>query len=248
MLPFFRKIRKNLIQSTAINKYLIYAVGEILLVVVGILIALQVNNWNEVRKLRNNEKVYLARMYEDVNTMIQNSSYFVNREDFLEQSLMALRAIERCELDSTSQYNLEFTLATHQVLALFPIERTTYDEMLSIGMIAQLSNDSLKVQLSDLFSAIEASQNLLEYFRTELGRASEVIMKHVQFTIPDQSEYGDMMVSDLNFETLCNNLEFRNAMVEVYDARNDANTSTNWIKKRLDKVEELLEEELNGSK
>lgn len=50
MLRFFRQIRKQLMDKSNIRTYLIYAIGEILLVVIGILIALQVNNWNEQRK------------------------------------------------------------------------------------------------------------------------------------------------------------------------------------------------------
>ena len=50
MLKFFRTIRKKLIEEDNVRKYLFYAIGEILLVVIGILIALQVNNWNEQRK------------------------------------------------------------------------------------------------------------------------------------------------------------------------------------------------------
>ena len=50
MFTFLRKIRKSLIESGSTGKYLVYAVGEIALVVIGILIALQVNNWNENQK------------------------------------------------------------------------------------------------------------------------------------------------------------------------------------------------------
>ena len=50
MIKFFRHIRQNLIMENKTGKYLKYAVGEIVLVVIGILIALQVNNWNENRK------------------------------------------------------------------------------------------------------------------------------------------------------------------------------------------------------
>ncbi|MBK7873993.1 MAG: hypothetical protein IPJ74_26755 [Saprospiraceae bacterium] len=52
MLRFFRNIRRRLLDSGSLRKYLVYAVGEIILVVIGILIALQINNWNEGRKDR----------------------------------------------------------------------------------------------------------------------------------------------------------------------------------------------------
>lgn len=50
MLKFFRKIRQGLLTENKISKYLIYAIGEIALVMIGILLALQVNNWNEQAK------------------------------------------------------------------------------------------------------------------------------------------------------------------------------------------------------
>jgi len=50
MINFFRRIRKRLAEDNKPLKYLRYAIGEIVLVVIGILIALQINNWNERRK------------------------------------------------------------------------------------------------------------------------------------------------------------------------------------------------------
>jgi len=52
MIKFFRKIRQNLLSESKFSQYLIYAIGEIVLVVIGILIALQINNWNEEKKLK----------------------------------------------------------------------------------------------------------------------------------------------------------------------------------------------------
>lgn len=49
MIKFFRKIRQKLLSENNFNKYLVYAIGEIVLVVIGILIALQINNWNQKR-------------------------------------------------------------------------------------------------------------------------------------------------------------------------------------------------------
>jgi len=60
MIKFFRKIRQNLVMENKTGKYFKYAIGEIILVVIGILIALQINNWNERRKERAQEQALIA--------------------------------------------------------------------------------------------------------------------------------------------------------------------------------------------
>ena len=62
MIKFFRKIRQNLLSEGKTAKYLKYAIGEIVLVVIGILIALQINNWNENRKARMQEQILLGQL------------------------------------------------------------------------------------------------------------------------------------------------------------------------------------------
>ena len=65
MIKFFRHIRRAFLADSKFNKYLLYAVGEIILVVIGILIALQVNNSNENRKKRVRERIFLEQLYDD---------------------------------------------------------------------------------------------------------------------------------------------------------------------------------------
>jgi hypothetical protein len=72
MLRFFRQIRQRLRTDNKFSKYLLYAIGEILLVVIGILIAFQVDSWNEDRKTSNTEIQYLkSKGY------TQSGAYFV---------------------------------------------------------------------------------------------------------------------------------------------------------------------------
>ena len=59
MIKLFRKLRQRLLTENKVGKYLLYAIGEIVLVVIGILIALQINNWNENRKQNNAEEIFL---------------------------------------------------------------------------------------------------------------------------------------------------------------------------------------------
>src|SRR5210317_1096357 len=66
MINFFRHIRQNLLMENKTGKYLFYAIGEIILVVIGILIALSINNWNERAKNETILKVYLQNYVEDL--------------------------------------------------------------------------------------------------------------------------------------------------------------------------------------
>lgn len=67
MIKFFRKIRQNLLSEGKTGNYLKYAIGEIVLVVIGILIALQINNWNEDHKLAIKTQNYYQQLLEDLN-------------------------------------------------------------------------------------------------------------------------------------------------------------------------------------
>ena len=77
MLTFFRRIRKGLLGEGTTSKYLLYAIGEIALVVIGILIALQINNWNENRKMESLEVQFLNRLVKDltIDTAYYNLRY-----------------------------------------------------------------------------------------------------------------------------------------------------------------------------
>jgi hypothetical protein len=90
MIKFFRKIRQNLLSENKFSKYLIYAIGEIILVVIGILIALSINNWNEDRKEKINQRSVLSNLLQDLKS--DSVSYSINLKelkdvDFLQEQL-----------------------------------------------------------------------------------------------------------------------------------------------------------------
>ncbi len=70
MIKFFRKIRQNLLMENKTGKYFKYAIGEIILVVIGILIALSINNWNENQKLESKTQDYYVQLLDDLNNDI----------------------------------------------------------------------------------------------------------------------------------------------------------------------------------
>jgi len=75
MIKFFRKIRYDLMEKNKTGKYLKYAIGEIILVVIGILIALSINNWNEGRKKSSLTKTYRLKLIEELDSDIKNLTF-----------------------------------------------------------------------------------------------------------------------------------------------------------------------------
>ena len=79
MIKFFRKIRQGLLKENKFSKYLLYAIGEIILVVIGILIALQLNNLNDQKKINMQEKKLLAEL---VNNLDENIAILEDYKSF----------------------------------------------------------------------------------------------------------------------------------------------------------------------
>lgn len=86
MIKFFRRIRQNLLSENRFSKYLFYAIGEIILVMIGILLALQVNNWNQRRQLAGAEQLLLKELLSDlefskteIEGAIEGNNYLLNQ-------------------------------------------------------------------------------------------------------------------------------------------------------------------------
>ncbi|WP_445385794.1 DUF6090 family protein [Robiginitalea sp. IMCC44478] len=96
MLKFFRKIRFDLMEKNKTGKYLKYAIGEVVLVMIGILLALQVNDWNEQRKDRIKEQVVLRQLQEDYQAnLAQLEEKMTTRKRIISSALKALKAFDQ---------------------------------------------------------------------------------------------------------------------------------------------------------
>ena len=80
MIGFFRRIRRQLADENKSAKYLRYAIGEIILVVIGILIALSINNWNQNQNEQNKIKEYAVSLIQDLQRDIEMTSQ-IQRQD-----------------------------------------------------------------------------------------------------------------------------------------------------------------------
>jgi hypothetical protein len=171
MLTFLRKIRRSLINSGSARRYFLYAIGEIALVVIGILIALQINNWNETRKRNENLRIYLTNILADIEddqatlVIIKNGSSFAHHSmtyllklagafdsnEFL-QELPSYEGSPIWNNDIPENYDREFIELTFlwSIRVSTPVSnRSAINEMKNTGMYAHLYNQELKNALTD---------------------------------------------------------------------------------------------------
>ena len=140
MITLFRRIRQKLTDSGSITKYLLYAVGEILLVVIGILIALQVNNWNENRKGQALSNQYLISLHADLSEDLEmlNEGYQAGLADSLQLNSIINR-IKDSQLNPDTIKNTILREFNVLVRAPRPHNRKTYNTLISTGDISLLN-------------------------------------------------------------------------------------------------------------
>ena len=149
MINFLRKIRRDLINDNKTSVYLIYAVGEVVLVVVGILIALQIDNWNENKRIRNTEQQYLLALKEEFSFNKGELENIMNRNKLNFENALRI-------LDNTGPENPEITddefgrLLTYSlsIEIQFDPSQGVLDEIISSGKLGIFSNKDLKFELS----------------------------------------------------------------------------------------------------
>jgi len=150
MIKIFRKIRQKLLTESKFSKYLIYAIGEIILVVVGILIALQVNNWNENRKLRELE---LSTLKEIRANLIKDIEDFETNIRWHGLSAQSSQIILDALKDRTAYHD---SLSKHfSRIPANPIfmPTTSAYQNLKANDINLITNDSLRGELQGLYEA-----------------------------------------------------------------------------------------------
>ena len=162
MIKFFRKIRQNLLMENKTGKYFKYAIGEIILVVIGILIALQINNWNEQRKENIQEQALIKRLKKE---FVSNKEQLLDKIQFrntlIESSRQLLEYFDAPE--NAARDNILVYLSTIQPPTFDPIQ----NDLVSSGNIEILKNEALKQLLvnwsTDVIQLQEVEQIFLRF-------------------------------------------------------------------------------------
>ena len=147
MIKFFRKIRQQMIKENKVSKYVLYAIGEIVLVVIGILIALSINNWNSNRIEEVKENYVLKQLL----TEFKTDSTKLNNLIAITSNKIA--GIKRLKLDKKAkeQIPLPFIFFLGKAVPFYDYS-PTYNELISSGTLGIIKNDSIKYAINDFIN------------------------------------------------------------------------------------------------
>lgn len=156
MIKFFRKIRKRLLTEKKFTRYLIYAVGEIFLVVVGILIALAINNANENRILERKEQTYLKGLQEDFQISKQKLVELiqVNESNFNGARQAIIYMSQGSKPPGEKEFS-ELLSSTFSYDTYYNPNLSLLNEMISSGSLKDISNVHLRNRLANWISTVE---------------------------------------------------------------------------------------------
>ncbi|MBT8377334.1 MAG: hypothetical protein KJO22_10720 [Bacteroidia bacterium] len=181
MAKFFSHFRQKLLANNRTGRYFTYALGEIILVVIGILIALQINNWNESRKKVILKNTYLSRLINDVKKDTSNINYLVKELNINQSSITNLISTlgqENIspELDSAlvAFYNRGW------VISDFVATANTYTDLSQTGNMNIISNTDLVdeiIRYYGFIKVIEHSNNINKDWITPLDQQLAVVTK-----------------------------------------------------------------------
>lgn len=156
MIKFFRRIRRKLLSEQKITKYLLYGGGEIILVVIGILLALAINDWRNLQRIHSEEEATLRKLIQDLKTdsirYTNNIQFYSEYNDDLISSyeIIFKKSITDDEIEKVMGYQG----AIHK--SLNP-RRTTYNEMINSGRIYNISDNTLVNQIIDYYQFLDES-------------------------------------------------------------------------------------------
>ncbi len=193
MLRFFRRIRRKLMEGGNLKSYLFYTIGEIALLVVGILIALQINNWNEERKSSEKEQIILKDLYKDL-----ESNALILQDD-IRQAKQMIHQIEFIIRHFENNLTYSDSLATYLPSMAWTYQLTlvssAFESLKSSGFDVIQSNE-LKLQIIKLF---DHEYNSVSQWVNILSVEKYKEFKHVFTALPrgeTSNNYKEIVAND----------------------------------------------------
>ena len=241
MIKLFRKIRQTLIMENKTSKYLKYALGEIVLVMVGILLALQVNNWNEKRIASEKEKLFLKELHQEFKKNQLQLEEVLHMHEIGLKATNGLIAIFPIDLATVNYDSLKFYISNIGWRYTFNPSQGIINSLVSTGGFNLISNDSLRKLM------ISWNDVLKDYQEEEIA-AYNYLTNQMAPYLDDNIDW------DVNLDDPRNNLDALTSLKfesKIKQRRSDINDILNatgellTIRTTIDKIIELSNIEAN---
>ena len=248
MIKFFRHIRRSLINENRMGKYFKYAIGEIILVVIGILIALQINNWNEKRVEQNKVNNYYNRIYQELQLGL--TSKRGSKESIVQLIKDHKRTLNILNSkNKDSLVNLSNTLGASATAWANNLTLPITEEFLNQGYLAKVQNDSLKSLFQNLTFLFRRGKYYDETIMNQYQNTIEpYIIKHINYTEIALPHYKKGLVlggPETNFQSIFDDMELYNIITFKLELLNAQNSFLEgWIS-LLGEISSQLETEIN---
>ena len=245
MIGFFRKIRKQLADDNKPLKYMRYAVGEIILVVIGILIALQVNNWNDRLKERSVEIKILQEILSNLEHDLVEIRSDIKTMDSVNK---ASKDINRfMKTDSIPSETFYYDVAKLRVNPHFDPNKSGYNLLVSKG-VEIILNDTLRGSLSLLYESLYSYYYRYEEERTQfkLQEINPLLLKYFEWhPQPGLYFFGHYQISSIDYLMIKKDVMFTKLLYAiVYDntlVQNRAHRVERGIESLIFEIENELE-------
>lgn len=207
MITFLRKIRQGLLSESKFSKYLLYAIGEIILVVIGILIALQINNVNEQKKAKELELKLLRELVVDLNQNIADFETNIRlRKNTLQVQSKIIEVIEK-KLPYHDSLSTYLYYGRFLNISALNVRHGAYDAIQSTGLTF-ISNDSIRNSLTEFYTEEMESLKRVESNEEKMMDAMIPFMLEEFESDPIQG-----LGVPTNFEGLVANNKFKQTLV-----------------------------------
>lgn len=209
MLRFLNRPRRGLLPESRLGKYFLYAVGEIMLVVIGILIALQVNNWNDQRRDRQKSIEFHQRMIDDLDLIIRTSSQDVDRALEVTKSLSgSVEILERKSAGDSTRAILDYALNNYYQMVRLNTELSSYEEMKSSGQIALISSTEIRKKISGYVTYHNAIAKIFDQLAAKVNE-SNILNRYITTSVAAEWQGNTIRYT---FEDLASDRELINTL------------------------------------
>jgi hypothetical protein len=228
------------------------AIGlDLVVVVVGVFIAFQVEQWYDDRKLREQEFKHLVALKEDFRQTKEDLVLMRDRYETGSEAAIHLLEISRGDpagVSSSEFYNL---LGAALRLGRFEVSRRTWDVLTVGGEMSVIQNDALKAQIAELFAEVEV---VLQNYGDSVGKYDmhdQFIIDNFDFVELTRYYHSDELSTiESNspshpYRDALHGIEFRNIMTDRWHYTHDMKNRIYGLLKQIDKIERLLAESLS---